>query len=65
MSRQRNWYTYQFKRGNKILHGGITQNPERREQELQNEIDPRGKLKTIGRAKTEEGAKNWEEEKGY
>ena len=65
MVKPRNWYTYEFKRGNKVLHGGITQDPVRREQELQSEIDPKGKLKTIGKAKTEEGARDWEKEKGY
>ena len=24
MSKPRNWYTYEFKRVNKVLHGGIT-----------------------------------------
>ena len=65
MSKPRNWYTYQFKRVNKILHGGITQDSIRREKELQSEIDPKGHLKVIGKAKTEEGARDWEEEHDY
>lgn len=65
MSKPRNWYTYQFKRVNKILHGGITQDPIRREKELQSEIDLKGHLKVIGKAKTEEGARDWEEEHDY
>ena len=65
MAKPRNWYTYQFKRGNKILHGGITQNPEHREKDHQRDIDPNGHLKIIGHAKTKEGAIKWEEEHGY
>ena len=65
MGKPRNWYTYQFKRVNKVLHGGITQDPERREQEHQQNIDPKGHLKIIGIAKTKDGAEKWEEEKGY
>ncbi|MFC2113201.1 hypothetical protein ACFLTA_08040 [Bacteroidota bacterium] len=33
----RDHYKYQFKVGNKIKHGGITTDPERREQEHQQE----------------------------
>ena len=65
MDKPRNWYTYEFKHGNKVLHGGRTQDPERREKEHQNEIDPNGHLKIAGRPKTEEGAKKWEKDKGY
>ena len=65
MAKQRNWYTYQFKRGNKVLHGGITQEPTRREEELQNQIDTNGHLKIIGKPKTEKGARNWETKHGY
>ena len=65
MGKPRDWYTYQFKSVNKVLHGGITQDPERREKEHQREIDPNGHLKLIGRAKTEKGAREWEKDKGY
>ncbi|MEE9176527.1 MAG: hypothetical protein V3U19_10180 [Thermodesulfobacteriota bacterium] len=52
MSKPRKWYTYEFKKGNKLLHGGRTQ-------------DPKGHLKIIGKAKTEEGAIEWERKQGH
>lgn len=65
MGKQRTWYTYQFKRGNKVLHGGITEDPITRENQHQRNIDPKGHLRTIGKAKTEESARQWEEDMGY
>ena len=65
MGKPRDWYTYQFKRGNKILHGGISQEPERREEEHQRQIDPNGHLTVVGKAKTEGGARKWEKDNGY
>jgi hypothetical protein len=62
--KSRNWYTYEFKRGNKVLHKGITQDLDRRESEHQDTIDPRGHIRKIGRVKTEEGAREWEKEEG-
>lgn len=40
MSKPRKWYTYEFKKGNKLLHGGRTQDPNRREQEHQRDLNP-------------------------
>ena len=37
MGKARNTYKYQFKVGNKIKHGGITQDMSRREQEHKQE----------------------------
>ena len=65
MTKPRDWYTYEFKRGHTVLHGGRTQDPERREKEHQDNIDPKGHLKLKGYAKSEEGAKKWERENGY
>ena len=65
MVAKRTWYTYEFKRGNKILHGGRTEDPKRREQEHQKDIDSKGHLKIVGKPKTEDGAKKWEDEHGY
>jgi len=62
---KRTWYTYHFKRGNKILHGGRTEDPTRREGELQRELDAKGRLKIAGGPKTEQGAKDWEDEHGF
>lgn len=60
----RDTYKYVFKVGNKIVHGGITDDLERREQEHQQEC-PQGHIKQVGRKTTEEAARKWEEEKGY
>lgn len=64
MSKKRDIYKYQFKVGNKIKHGGITIDLERREQEHQQKW-PKGHITQVGRRTTEEAARNWEEEKGY
>ncbi len=60
----RDTYKYQFKVGHKIVHGGITKDPERREKEHQQE-KPEGHLKLVGRRTTEEAARDWEKERGY
>lgn len=65
MGKPRDWYTYQFKRGNTILHGGISQEPDRREGEHQRQIDPKGHIMIVGNAKTEDGARKWEKDNGY
>ena len=58
----RNWKKYDFKVGNKIVHSGITKDMERREQEHQ-ERWPSGHMKQVGRATTEDAAREWEETK--
>lgn len=65
MGRKRIYYKYQFKRGNKILHGGITEDLDRREGEHQRDINSKGHIKQVGRRTTEEAARQWEKEKGY
>jgi predicted GIY-YIG superfamily endonuclease len=57
-------YKYQYKRGNKVLHGGITNDLDRREDEHQ-EKWPDGHIKQVGRKTTEEAARRWEKDKGY
>jgi hypothetical protein len=57
-------YKYQFKVGNKIVHGGITNDLERREQEHK-QGHPKGHITQVGRKTTEEAARKWEKEKGY
>ncbi len=64
MAKRRGTYKYQFKVGNKIVHGGITEDLERREQEHQQKW-PEGHIKQVGQRTTEEAARKWEEEKGY
>ncbi|MFA5399922.1 MAG: hypothetical protein WC169_00945 [Dehalococcoidia bacterium] len=60
----RDTYKYVFKVGNKIMHGGITDNLDRREQEHQIE-SPKGHIKQVGRRTTEEAARDWEKDNGY
>jgi len=59
-----NTYKYYFKVGNKIVHGGITEDLERREEEHQQEWS-KGHITQVGRVTTEEGARKWEKEKGF
>ena len=62
MGAPRDTSKYHFKRGNKILHTGITNDPERREREHQRDIDPAGHITPVGRRTTRDGAKDWEDE---
>lgn len=64
MSKRYDTYKYQFKVGKKIVHGGITNDLERREQEHQKD-DPTGHIEQVGRRTTEEAARKWAKEKGY
>lgn len=64
MAKPRNTYKYHFKVGNKIKHGGITDDLERREAEHQQQW-PKGHIKQVGRVTTEEAAREWEEDKGF
>ena len=64
MPKPRSYHKYHFKKGNKIVHGGITKDLERREKEHQQEW-PNGHIKQVGRKTTEEAARKWEEEKGF
>lgn len=61
---KRDTYKYYFKLGNKIVHGGITDDLERREQEHQQK-KPNGHIFQVGRCTTEEAARDWEKEKGF
>ena len=64
MAKLRDTYKYQFKVGNKIIHGGITNDLERREQEHQQD-NPKGHIKQVGNKTTEDAARQWEKDKGY
>ena len=57
---ERGTYKYHFKVGNKIVHSGITDDLERREQE-HNRKWPGGHIVQVGRRTTEEAAREWEE----
>ena len=64
MPKPRNYYKYLFKVGNKIMHGGITDDLERREEEHQKKW-PKGHITQVGHQTTEEAAREWEKKKGY
>ena len=64
MRKSKNTYKYYFKVGNKIVHGGKTDNLERREQEHQQKW-PKGHIFQVGHRTTEEAARKWEKEKGF
>lgn len=61
---KRDTYKYVFKVGNKIVHGGKTNDLKRREGEHQQEF-PKGHIKQVGRKTTEAAARKWEDEHGY
>ena len=58
----RDTYKYHFKRANKILHTGITNDLDRRAEEHQHEIDSEGHIFQVGRRTTRDGAKSWEDD---
>jgi len=64
MRKKRDTYKYYFKVGNKIVHGGITTDLERREQEHQ-EKWPKGHILQVGRRTTEEAGREWEKDKDF
>ena len=55
------YYKYYYKVGNKTVHGGITDDLERREQEHKQKW-PNGHILTVGRRTTEEAAREWEKD---
>lgn len=63
MGKARDTYKYNYKVGQKIVHRGITDDLERREQEHQQKW-PKGHISQVGHRTTEEAAREWEEEKG-
>ena len=56
----RSTYKYHFKIGNRIVHTGITNDIERREQEHKNTFGAKGHIKKVGRATTRDAALKWE-----
>ena len=64
MSKPRDTSKCLFKIGNKIVHGGITNDLERREQEHQQKW-PKGHITQVGRRTTEEADSKWEKVKGF
>ena len=64
MPNKRDTFKYVFKDGRKVVHGGITNDLERREVEHQQQWS-KGHIKQVGRKTTEDAARKWEKEKGY
>ena len=64
MSKPRDTYKYHYKIKNKIVHGGITNDLERRESAHKQKW-PDGHIKQVGRKTTEEAARKWEKDRGY
>lgn len=58
------WYTYYFVVKWRIVHGGITRNPRRREAEHRRKW-PNGFLRIVGGPMTEAQARHWERTNGY
>ena len=59
MKKPRNTYKYHFKRGQKIVHSGITNDLERREQEHEGKW-PGGHIFQVGNRTTKGAAHEWE-----
>lgn len=64
MAKPRNTYKYLFKVGKKTVHGGITNDLERREEEHKQKW-PKGHIFQVGRQTTRDAAIDWEDEKGF
>ena len=58
----RDTYKYHFKVGNKIVHTGITNDLERREQEHRRNNDGKGNISKVGYVTTRDAALEWERE---
>jgi len=61
MPKPRDTYKYHYKVRNKIVHSGITNDLERREQEHQQKW-PKGHIKQVGIRTTEDAALEWEKD---
>ena len=58
------YYTYHFKVNGRIVHGGITTDLDRREQEHQRKW-PQGKIFKVGGPLSESAARAWEKSQGF
>lgn len=59
---ERNTNKYHFKKGNRIVHTGITNDLERREKEQKRNYGNDGHIMRVGRATSREAALKWERE---
>ena len=65
MGNKRDTYKYEVRVGRKKVHGGITNDLERREAEHKQTFGQKAKLTQVGRKTTRDGALEWERKKGY
>jgi len=65
MSKQKRIYTkYKMKVVNKVVHGGMTKDPPRREAEHQDKW-PKSHMVKVGRRVTKRSALDWESRNGF
>ena len=64
MNQKRDTHKYHFKVGNRIVHGGITNDIDRREAEHKQNW-PKGHITKIGNRTTRDAAREWEKDKGF
>ena len=64
MAKPRDTYKYVLKVRGKIVHGGITNDLGRREDEHQQKW-PDATIEQVGRRTTRDAARQWEREHGY
>ncbi len=62
MTNDRDTYKYHLKKGNKIVHTGITNDLNRRESEHKQNYGSNVHIKQVGNRTTRQGALNWEAE---
>ncbi|SMN11607.1 hypothetical protein SPBRAN_1888 [uncultured Candidatus Thioglobus sp.] len=62
MASDRDTYKYHLKKGNKILHTGITNDLQRRESEHQQHYGNKVHIKQVGNRTTREAGYQWESE---
>ncbi len=63
MPKRRNYHRYELRQGHQIVYAGITNDPERREEEHREEGKRFSGMSTVGPAVTKATAERWEEER--
>jgi len=60
--KNRNYHRYNLKQGHKVVYKGITNNPERREEQHKDEGKRFTKMQVVGPSVTKDAAEKWEED---
>jgi len=63
MASRRDYYRYELREGRRVVYVGITNDPERREQEHRSEGKVFTSMHVIRPAVTETGAREWEQQR--